>query len=118
MLPQRDAVEAIPHTSERGPEFIANETEDFLERWGVKMRDSAAYNPQSNGRAELAVKSTKRLLEENIGSDGNLNTDEFIQAMLIYRNTPDPFCHLLRDTMPRLDKTVNIFFNPVCRPEW
>ena len=83
------------------------------------MRDSAAYNPQSNGRAELAVKSTKRLLEENIGSDGNLDTDEFIQAMLIYRNTADPFCHLspsevifgkkLRDTIQTRQNCQHIF---------
>ena len=77
-------------SSDRGSEFIATKTTDFLERWGVVARDSSAYNPQSNGRAELAVKSTKRLLEENIGHDGNLDTDTFTQAMLIYRNTPDP----------------------------
>ena len=46
-------------SSDRGAEFIANKTEDFLERWGVKMRDSAAYNPQSNGRAELGSEIDK-----------------------------------------------------------
>ena len=43
---------------------------------GVKHRDSSAYHPQANGRVELAVKSMKRLLEDNIGADGELNTEE------------------------------------------
>ena len=115
-------------SSARGPEFIAADSKGFLERWGVVLRYSSAYNPQSNGRAELAVKATKRLLEENIGPDGKLDTDNFTQAMLIYRNTPDPICKLspsevifgrkLRDTMPRLNTSINVFFNTGFRPVW
>ena len=89
---------------------------------------SAAYNPQSNGRAELAVKMTKRLIEDNIGPDGELDTDNFLRALLIKRNTPDPTSRLspaeivfgrkLRDTMPHIDKTVSIFHNKEVRPAW
>ena len=115
-------------SSDQGPEFMGDETQDFLLRWGIKHRDSAAYHPQSNGRAELAVKATKRLLEENIGADGKLDTDKFLRALLIKRNTPDPTCKLspaqivfgrnLRDALPRIDKKKNVFHNPVLRQEW
>ena len=53
-------------SSDGGPEFGAKETRDFLRRWGVKHRMSSAYFAQSNGRAELAVKTMKRLLEDNV----------------------------------------------------
>ena len=103
-------------------------TQDFFLRWGLKHRLSSTYNSQSNGRAELAVKSTKRLLEENIGSDGELDTEKFLRAMLIKRNTPDPVTKLspaeiifgrkLRDSLPRIIKEKNIFFNKEFRSTW
>ena len=115
-------------SSDGGPEFIAEETKNFFLRWGITHRDSAAYHPQSNGRAELAVKSTKRLLENNISQDGELDTENFLRALLIKRNTPDPGCKLspaeiifgrsLRDTLPRIDKHINIFYNKYFRPTW
>ena len=77
-------------SSDGGSEFIALETRDFLTRWGAYHHSPSAYNPQSNGRAELAVKYTKRLLEDNISQDGNLDTHAFVRALLIKRNTPDP----------------------------
>ena len=81
-------------SSDGGPEFIANETQDFLTRWGVYHRKSSSYNPQSNGRAEVAVKRAKRLLTSCIGPNGSLNNDRFLRAMLQLRNTPDPECKL------------------------
>ena len=50
-------------SSDGGPEFIAPEADAFYEKWGVTHRLSSSYFPQSNGRAEVAVKTTKRLLE-------------------------------------------------------
>ena len=115
-------------SSDGGPQFIADATQDFFRRWGVKHRVSAAYNPQSNGRAEVAVKTTKHLIENNIGPNGELDTDKFLRAILIKRNTPDPTCKLssaeivfgrkLRDTMPRIDKHINVFFNKQLAPTW
>ena len=115
-------------SSDGGPQFIADATTDFLARWGVMHRLSSAYNPQSNGRAELAVKSTKRLLLGNVDDDGSLDTESFLQAILIKRNTPDPttklspaeivFGRKLRDTLPRVNKTLNVFYNPQFRSEW
>ena len=85
-------------SSDGGPEFIASQTRDFLSRWGVCHRKSAAYHPQSNGHAEVAVKSVKRLLRSNVNPSGSLNSDKFLKALLQLRNTPDPDCklHLLK----------------------
>ena len=51
---------------------------------------SYAYQLMSNGRAKLAVKATKRLLMENVGSNDELNNDRIVQNLLTNRNTPDP----------------------------
>ena len=71
-----------------GQPFASEEFRAFLKRWGVNHRMSSAYFPQSNGRAEVAVKTTKRLLQENTSRSGHLNTDQVTQALLQYRNTP------------------------------
>ena len=51
---------------------------------------SSAYFPQSNGRAELGVKTSKRLLRSNTGPTGCLDHDRVGRAMLQLRNTRDP----------------------------
>jgi len=94
----------------------------------VDHRLSSAYHPQSNGRAELAVKITKRLLENNTGPNGELNTDKFVCALLQQRNTPDRDCglspaeiifgHPLRDGLPQISKSQVIHNNGNLRPEW
>ena len=81
-------------SSDGGPEFTASTTADFLKRWGVAHRKSSAYFPQSNGRAEVAVKKVKRILMENVGSNGSLDNDSFLRAILQVCNTPDPDCNI------------------------
>ena len=71
-----------------GPNLVSTEMTSWLQKWGVKIRQSSAYYPQSNGRAEAAVKSLKRLLKGNTGRKGTINTDEVASALLQYRNTP------------------------------
>ena len=93
-----------------GLPFQAQELESFLKRWSVSHVTSSAAYPQSNGRAELAVKTAKRLLLENIAPDGSLNCNKACQALLQYRNTPiqhvglSPaqllFHRSLRDSLP------------------
>ena len=46
-------------SSDGGPEFMAGATKEFLKRWNVDHRISSAYHPQSNGRAEVAVKTAR-----------------------------------------------------------
>ena len=89
---------------------------------------SAAYHPSSNGRAELAVKSSKRLLMENVGPNGNLNNDKMVRALLTQRNTPDPGCklspaqillgHNLKDALPYIRKNVMSFNNSQISQVW
>ena len=114
-------------SSDCGPEFRATSTSDFLTRWGVFHRESAAYNPQSNGRAEAAVKTAKRLLRSNIGPDGILNNDRLLRGLLQLRNTPDPDCKLspaqiifgrpLRDAFSFINR-LEKYSNPAIRPLW
>ena len=81
-------------SSDGGPEFVARETGDFFKRWRVRHRQSSVSFPSSNGRAELAVKMTKRLVMNNVGPNGDLNSDKMVRALLTQRNTPDLGCRL------------------------
>ena len=60
----------------------------FFRKWWVSTRVSSAHYPQSNGRAEAAVKTTKRVLRGNIGANGSLDNDKASLALLQYLNTP------------------------------
>ena len=51
-------------------------------------RKSSVGFPQSNGRAEAAVKTVKRILTTNVSPSGTLDTDEVAKALLLHRNTP------------------------------
>jgi transposase InsO family protein len=109
-------------STDGGPQFSSQSTQSFLRNWGVKWRVSSAHYPQSNGRAELAVKTAKRLLRDNISPNGDLNTDTAARALLQYRNTPlqdigvSPaqllYGRRLRDHLPSFADVLKI------RPEW
>ncbi|XP_050709658.1 uncharacterized protein K02A2.6-like [Eriocheir sinensis] len=75
-------------STDGGTNLTSDEVSKFLECWGVAMRTSSAHFPQSNGRAEAAVKSAKRLLRDNTTPGGSLNSDRFPKALLQYLNTP------------------------------
>ena len=96
--------------SDGGPPYNSYEWKCFLRQWGIRHRQSSANYPQSNGRAELAVKTCKRLLQSNTDAAGNLDTPAVTKALLQYRNTPisgigmSPaymmFSRQLRDALP------------------
>ena len=114
-------------SSDGGPEFMADSTKQFLQQWNVQHRISSAYFPQSNGRAEVAVKAAKRLLRSNVGPNGTLQNDRFLRAMLQLRNTPDPDCNLspaqivfgrqLRDAFA-FTKQIRKLSSSTVRPQW
>ncbi|XP_054770983.2 uncharacterized protein K02A2.6-like [Lytechinus pictus] len=91
--------------SDGGPEFTGAATRRFLKDWGIHHRLSSVAYPHSNCRAEVAVKSVKRLIMSNTSPAGALDTDTFQRAMLQYRNTPD------RDT--RLSPAMCVFGHPI-----
>ena len=110
---------------------IAGNTEKFLRLWGVRHGLSSVGFPQSNGRAEVAVKTAKRLLMSDTGPTSNLDHDRFLRAILQLRNTPDPdsnlspaqiiFSHPLRDGLTfvnKLDKFSNPHVHPLWRHAW
>ena len=76
--------------SDGGPEFTAAFTQQFLRDWGVAHRLSSVAYPHSNTRAEIGVKSAKRMIMENTGPQGDVDIPAFQRAMLTYRNTPTP----------------------------
>ena len=101
---------AVNLTTDGASIFVSQKIESFLKRYGVTHRVSSSYYPRGNKRAEVAVKSSKRLILDNISSDGSLNTDRVARALLIHHNQTDPLTGLspaeiifgrrLRDHMP------------------
>jgi len=94
---------------------MSHEVKTFLAKYGVRHRVSSVGNPHSNQRAEVGIKSMKRLIRGNLGPSGSLDDDSFAQAILQYRNTPlqstclSPavalFGHPIRDFLPLTRKT-------------
>ena len=68
--------------------FESQAFQKFLKVWDVRHRVSSAEYAQSNGRAELGVKSAKRIIRGNALPNGSLDNDKFARAIMQYRNTP------------------------------
>ena len=69
--------------SDNGPQFASEEFDKFAKKWGFEHVTSSPHYPQSNGKAENAVKTVKRLFSKCRES----NCSEFL-ALLDWRNTP------------------------------
>ena len=112
----------ITFTSDGAKVFTSKLVEDFCNRWGIIHRVTTAYNPRSNKRAEVAVKSAKRLIRDNLSQTGSLDTDSLARAILQHRNSPCPitglspaqivFGRVLRDFLPLQPGKF------IQRPEW
>ena len=97
-------------TSDGGPQFTSKEFQSFLKDWGVFHCNSSAGYPQSNEWAELAVKTSKRMIMYNTSKNGDLNNNKAARAILQYHNIPIPkiglspaqilFHRQLRDHIP------------------
>ena len=89
-IPLRTDNPAWSTTGDRdgGQLFNSAEWKLFLKKWGIRHRLSSAGYPQSNVRAELAVKMAKRVLFDNVTPSGTLDRDAVVRAFLQYKNTP------------------------------
>ena len=72
----------VPETlmSDRGPEFKAERFKKLMEQYRVHHRKSSVRFAHANTRAELAVKTAKRLLRENISPTGELDNIKVTRA--------------------------------------
>ena len=76
--------------TDQGPQFMARECQKIFEHWGVEHITSSPHYPQSNGRAEAAVKSMKKLIRRTWDfKRGGLNMEKWTEAIIQYKNTPD-----------------------------
>ena len=69
--------------SDNGLQYIAQEYQQFVKEWKFEHQTSSPYYPKSNGLAEKAVQTVKRLLTKT-KADGK---DPYL-SLLEYRNTP------------------------------
>jgi hypothetical protein len=104
--------------SDGGPPYNSHEYDRLLKKWGISKRLSSAHYPQSNGRAEIAVKAMKRTLDGNVNPlTGDIDTDEAMKAIMTHRNTPSQekgvspseilFGRRIRDHLPDGSRQVN-----------
>ena len=69
--------------SDNGPQFASSEFTTFAQQWGFEHVTSSPRYPQSNGKAENAVKTVKMLFTKCQDS----GQSEYL-ALLDWRNTP------------------------------
>ena len=68
---------------------MSDSVRKFMTAYGIQHRVSSVANPHANCRAELAVKTVKRMIRENVGMSGKLDQAKMSRALLQLRNTPD-----------------------------
>ena len=104
-------------SSDGGPPFSSSDYSELLKSWKISPRLSSAYYPQSNGRAEVAVKTIKRILRGNVDSlTGDVNTRRATCALMLHRNTPHQdsglspaemiYGHRIRDHLPDMFRST------------
>ena len=107
---------------------MSDEFRDCMKRFGVHHRVSSVGFPHGNCRAEVGVKTAKRLLRDHLNPSGALDTMAVTRALLQHRNTPDRdlgvspaellFGRKLKDFLPsRPNEPPNSMW-PNFRQEW
>ncbi|CAK1590029.1 unnamed protein product [Parnassius mnemosyne] len=72
--------------SDNGPPFTSLEFKQFLENNGIQHTFSAPYHPSSNGAAENAVKTCKKVVKKALSQNLDVDT-ALLRFLLVYRNT-------------------------------
>ena len=75
--------------SDGGSQYTSKTFKDFCKRYEIHHRISSVAFPHRNSEADGCVKLIKRIVRDNLGQDGNLDTDSLLAALLNFRNTPD-----------------------------
>ena len=73
--------------SDNGPQFVAQEMNDFLKSNGIRHCLSSPYHPASNGEVERAVRTFKESMKTMKDEPGTL-ADKLARFLLSYRTTP------------------------------
>ena len=73
--------------SDGGPQFTSSTLRHFLKKWEVSHQMSSPGHPQSNGHAEAAVKTVKKLVMA-ASQRGTLDEEQLDRGLLEIRNTP------------------------------
>ena len=83
------AVYGLPRlvVSDRGPQLVSNEMEDFLESNGIDHVSVPPATPYCNGLAERMVQTFKKALKKMQATDSDYNKN-LAAWLLTYRNTP------------------------------
>ncbi|KAI9550722.1 hypothetical protein GHT06_006517 [Daphnia sinensis] len=71
--------------SDNGPQFNAVEFKDFARDWGISIGNSSPHYPQSNGFAEAAISSMKKLIAGS-WRKGSFDANQFAKSLLLFRN--------------------------------
>lgn len=105
-------------SSDGGPQFTSGEFKSFLCDWNIHHRISAPHYPQSNGRAEAAVKTAKRIISNYVSDTDPYNHEKIAHAIVQHRNTPLPdlklspaqllFHRYIRDKIPTHPKHLRL----------
>jgi hypothetical protein len=77
----------IQLVTDGGPPFTSHDFAAFLQKNGVFHVITAPYHPSSNGAAENAVKTVKKVLKK-ASSEGEDTETALLKILLQYRNSP------------------------------
>ena len=89
---------------DQGPQFTSKTFQDFAKQWGFEHITSSPTYPQSNGKAEAAIKSMKNLI--CIAWTGRYLDENKLTQALHYSNT-GILHHGKTDCLPHRNCSVN-----------